>query len=221
MIIATPVFPNPLRPSSIAHATVSLQEDSNLKIAEKFPIFEEVWKVVKDSFYDQTYNNHNWNDIHTEFITQLASGEMNEKNAIQKMLLLLNDRYSRLLDIKTYNDNSKELGYKKVYVCCKNDDAYKDRLCRLKPFLLSLSRCNIINLILENKEIEKSIIRIHTDNITLSQEFDFKKAGYTYYPIKEEKTSGRIYWKSSNTYFHICDKCNTKYKYDKNIIHIC
>jgi hypothetical protein len=184
-----------------------------------FITLEEVKKKLKDNMIVKRCFSSLWGSISQFNRTYIDENDIDDVD-VSRLTTPETTEY-KLLDIKTYNDNNKELGYKKVYVCCKNDDPYKSRLCRLKPFLLSLSRCNIINLILENKEIEKTIIRIHTDNITLSQKFDFKKAGYDYYPIPEEKTTGKIEWKSSNNYRHKCEKCNCIYKYDKNLVHQC
>jgi hypothetical protein len=184
-----------------------------------FDVLNNAKKELKDNFIVKKCFSSLWGSI-SQFNRTFFDEEEIDNVDVSKLSSIEETVY-KLLDIKTYNDTKKECGYKKVYVCCKNDDPYKRKLCRIKPFLISLSRCNIIDLILENDEIANNIIRIHTDNITLSKPFDFKKAGYDYYPIEEEKTTGNIEWKSSNTYNHICKKCKEKFKYKDFKNHKC
>jgi carboxyl-terminal processing protease len=64
-------------------------------------IFDEVWKIVNDNFVDGTYSNHNWEEIKQDFNKKLDDGA-DEKKIIEKMLSLLNDKYTRLLDKKFF-----------------------------------------------------------------------------------------------------------------------
>ena len=65
------------------------------------PIFDEVWKIVNDNFVDDTYANHNWQEIKEEYTRKLDDGA-DEKKLTEKMLGLLNDKYTRLLDKKFF-----------------------------------------------------------------------------------------------------------------------
>lgn len=65
------------------------------------PIFDEVWKIVNENFVDDTYANHNWQEIKEEYTRKLDDGA-DEKKLTEKMLGLLNDKYTRLLDKKFF-----------------------------------------------------------------------------------------------------------------------
>ena len=65
------------------------------------PIFDEVWKIVNENFVDGTYANHNWQEIKEEYTRKLDDGA-DEKKLTEKMLGLLNDKYTRLLDKKFF-----------------------------------------------------------------------------------------------------------------------
>lgn len=124
----------------------------------------------------------------------------------------------KIISIKHYANDS-ELGYKDVYECVKSSNAYSNEFARIKPFLISLSRLNIADVILSNN-LENNLIRIHTDSIVLNKPFDYSKI-YAYYPISEDKTTGLIKWYNSNNYKHICPKCKNEYKFDKLKPHKC
>lgn len=60
-------------------------------------VFNEVWSVVNDNFVDKTYNGNNWNGIKKEYSEKLNLGA-NEHEITKKVLSLLGDKYTRLLD---------------------------------------------------------------------------------------------------------------------------
>jgi hypothetical protein len=92
--------------------------------------------------------------------------------------------------------------------------AYKNGgLARIKSFLPEYCRNFIFEMISSNN-LENDIIRIQTDGIVFNKEIDFKNMKMKYYPVKEDKTSGRIKFYNVNSYFHVDDD-NNEYKYKK------
>ena len=141
------------------------------------------------------------------------------------------------LDIKYFHDDEmytdgEENQYKRInekmflqdgeihtrYDCIKKAKPYKFHYGRMKPFIISLARRVMGDLILSSGII-KNVMRCQTDNVVLKAPFDFSMNEISYYPRTEDKTSGLIYWKGVNTYYHICSKCEEKYKY--NLGHLC
>jgi carboxyl-terminal processing protease len=60
-------------------------------------VFNEVWTVVNENFVDKTYNGNDWNNLKVEYTEKLNQGA-NENELTKKMLSLLGDKYTRLLD---------------------------------------------------------------------------------------------------------------------------
>lgn len=51
-------------------------------------VLSEVWKIVNENFFDETFNNNDWKNIKTEYEQKLSSGA-NEQALTKKMLSLL------------------------------------------------------------------------------------------------------------------------------------
>lgn len=60
-------------------------------------VFNEVWSVVNDNFVDKTYNGNDWDRLKEDYTEKLKQGA-NERELTKKMLGLLGDKYTRLLD---------------------------------------------------------------------------------------------------------------------------
>ena len=69
--------------------------------AETKPIFEEVWKNVKENFYDDTYNKQDWDKLKNDYYNKMKIGGDDHVLA-QNALNLLNDKYTRLVDKERY-----------------------------------------------------------------------------------------------------------------------
>ena len=67
----------------------------------KSGVLSEVWGIVNDNFFDPTYNKNDWSKIKEDYFGRVEQGA-NEQELTKKMLSLLNDKYSRLLDQHTY-----------------------------------------------------------------------------------------------------------------------
>ena len=60
-------------------------------------VFNEVWSVINENFVDKTYNGNDWNNVKKEYTEKLNQGG-NERELTKKMVGLLGDKYTRLLD---------------------------------------------------------------------------------------------------------------------------
>jgi hypothetical protein len=99
-------------------------------------------------------------------------------------------------DLKMYSN-------RKLYYLLPKNNIYKRNLARIKPFLVSLSRYYICNLIYKN-HIINNIIRIQVDGIVINKEVKLKDRKYC--PILEEKTTGLITWYNVNSNDRIKEK---------------
>jgi hypothetical protein len=88
--------------------------------------------------------------------------------------------------------------------CIKTSEPYRTNLARLKCFMLSLSRNIIGELIINNNIIDK-VMRVHTDGLCLTEEYNFTEE---YSPKLEDKTTGIILWENVNRYYkvHYCQQ---------------
>ena len=98
-----------------------------------------------------------------------------------------------------------------LYKCIKSDNAYKFNTARIKPFLVSLGRKKMLEMIMDNNLIDK-VIAIHTDRITLTEDIDLSKT-MKYFTIPEAKSSGNNIFYNSVQYSHSCLQCNIKYRF--------
>ena len=103
----------------------------------------------------------------------------------------------KLLDEKSYLDDTSSTGIKTLYTVIKSSNPYKYPYARLKPFLVSYARAWIGDLLVSENIINK-VIRIQTDGICLNAPYDFTHLEY--YPKPEDKTTGNILWTNVNKY---------------------
>jgi hypothetical protein len=96
---------------------------------------------------------------------------------------------------------------KQTYRCINTNDPFKTPYGRLKSFLTSFGRLQMLKLIHEYDLPE--VVRIHTDGIILSKPFDMKstsslwndKVHQTYFPKADKKITGKI------TFFNVLRSC--------------
>jgi hypothetical protein len=104
-------------------------------------------------------------------------------------------------DISYLDDNEKS-EYKILnhiddkFKIVKSSNAYNYGLARIKPFLTAFGRLKIMKFI-HKCDIEKSIVRIHTDGLVFNKPIDFEKYNLDYYCLPEDKTTGRINFHNS------------------------
>jgi carboxyl-terminal processing protease len=76
-------------------------------------LYQSTWQLVKDSFYDPTYNHQNWESWHHKYDGKLQSDEQ-AYEAIRAMLGSLKDPYTRFLDPKTFGEENDAIN---SFVC--------------------------------------------------------------------------------------------------------
>lgn len=67
--------------------------------------YARAWQLVRDNYYDPSFNGQNWTAWQNKFDGQLHSQE-EAFEAIKKMLASLNDPYTRLLDPKAFKEEN-------------------------------------------------------------------------------------------------------------------
>jgi len=63
----------------------------------EYKLFDEVFSIVKDNFFDNTYNGNNIERLRVDYDTRLKQGA-EETELTKNFLSLLGDKYTRLLD---------------------------------------------------------------------------------------------------------------------------
>ena len=105
-----------------------------------------------------------------------------------------------------------------TYQVIKSSQPYSTKFGRMKPFLTSLGRCQVAEIIIENKLLEHTM-RIHTDGIALNKCFNFGTCGYCYYPIPEAKTTGLLKFNNVNNYEKYCETCKAWISHTEKAYH--
>ncbi len=101
----------------------------------------------------------------------------------------------------------------------KSINAYNYGLARIKPFLTAFGRLKIMKFV-HKCDIEKSLVRIHTDGLVFNKQIDFEKYNLNYYPMPEDKSTGKINYHNSLYGYHVCPICNSEFRYKNYISHI-
>lgn len=68
-------------------------------------IYHRAWQLVRDNYYDSTFNGHDWNDLEHKYDSQIKTTEDSFKY-IKVMLENLNDPYTRFLDPRAFQDEN-------------------------------------------------------------------------------------------------------------------
>src|SRR5437879_2116982 len=67
------------------------------------PLYHKVWQLIREDFYDQTYNGQSWGRWEHRYDGKLKTSDDSHK-AIETMLASLGDRYTRFLDRDAFDD---------------------------------------------------------------------------------------------------------------------
>jgi carboxyl-terminal processing protease len=71
-------------------------------------IYHKVWELIKEDFYDTTYNNQSWSRWEHHYDGKLKNLDDAHK-ALETMLASLNDRYTRFLDHDAFDDEKTQI----------------------------------------------------------------------------------------------------------------
>jgi carboxyl-terminal processing protease len=98
-------------------------------------IYYRAWQLVRDNYFDPTYNNQNWESWHHKYDGKLQTNEQ-AYDAVKEMLGSLGDQYTRFLDPKAFKEE---------------DDAINSFVCgigiSLRPY--SEAKALIVNDVIE------------------------------------------------------------------------
>src|ERR1700722_19073889 len=64
-------------------------------------IYHRAWQLVRDNYYDPSFNNRDWNDLEHKYDGQIRSHDDGFK-FVKVMLDNLNDPYTRFLDPRAF-----------------------------------------------------------------------------------------------------------------------
>jgi carboxyl-terminal processing protease len=68
-------------------------------------IYHRAWQLVRDNYYDPSFNNRDWNELEHKYDGQIKSNDDAFKY-VKVMLENLNDPYTRLLDPRAFQDEN-------------------------------------------------------------------------------------------------------------------
>lgn len=100
-------------PNSALAAAADLELVKTDKPVTPGGVYHHVWQLVKDHYYDPTYNGQNWTRWEHRYDKQLTDLD-DARRAINTMVMSLADRYTRYLDPTAF-DSEKEAIAAKLY----------------------------------------------------------------------------------------------------------
>jgi carboxyl-terminal processing protease len=141
-----------------AYCTLPYQA-SSAQLSGPEQTYYRAWQLVRDSYYDPTFNNQNWETWHHKYDGKLNNNEESYE-AVKAMLASLGDQYTRFLDPKAFKDE---------------DDAINSFVCgigiSLRPY--QEAKALIINDVIEGGPAAKAglaygdeIVAINGENTT-------------------------------------------------------
>ncbi|MBX3138266.1 PDZ domain-containing protein, partial [Candidatus Obscuribacterales bacterium] len=71
-------------------------------------IYEKVWDLINDDFYDGTFNGQDWKRWKNKYDGKLKNSDDAHK-AVETMLASLGDRYTRFLDRDAFDDERSQI----------------------------------------------------------------------------------------------------------------
>jgi carboxyl-terminal processing protease len=76
--------------------------------ADQYRLYHRVWEIIRDTFYEPTYNNQNWSRWEHRYDGKLKTMD-DSKKAIETMLASLGDRYTRYLDKSAFEEENNAI----------------------------------------------------------------------------------------------------------------
>jgi Tricorn protease C1 domain len=95
-------------------------------------VLNEVWTIVNDNFVDSTYNHNDWAKVKKDYTQRIVAGA-NEQELTKKMLSLLDDKYTRLLD-KEYFESLWKYDAIGVGLLLQSGDKVGDKMVRIHTY---------------------------------------------------------------------------------------
>lgn len=118
--------------------------------------YYRAWQLVRDSYFDPSYNNQNWESWHHKYDGKLATTEQAHE-AVKEMLASLGDQYTRFLDPKAFKEE---------------DDAINSFVCgigiSLRPY--NEAKALIINDVIEDGPAFKAGLQYGDEIIAIDNE---------------------------------------------------
>src|SRR5579859_2591271 len=88
-LLAKPLLPGLSALAILLVAALAIAESHRRRAIN---LFEQVWEVVDNTYYDRNFNGYDWKSVHDTFLAKLSAQGANESNAasvIDEMLGLL------------------------------------------------------------------------------------------------------------------------------------
>lgn len=73
--------------------------------SQPLEVYHRAWELVKDNYFDSSYNGRNWSELEHKYDGQIRSMDDAYKS-VKAMLETLNDPYTRLLDPRAFQDEN-------------------------------------------------------------------------------------------------------------------
>lgn len=80
----------------------------NTSTVDADSLYHRVWQLIREDYYEQTYNNQSWSRWEHRYDGKLKTLEDSHK-AIETMLASLGDRYTRFLDRDAFDDEKLQI----------------------------------------------------------------------------------------------------------------
>jgi hypothetical protein len=80
----------------------ALSSDFN-SLSDEQKLVAEAWRLVDNSFLDRTFNGQDWFGLRQRYVKQRYKTTEEAQSAIEQMLSLLGDKYTRYLSPAKYN----------------------------------------------------------------------------------------------------------------------
>jgi carboxyl-terminal processing protease len=89
-------------------ARVAQRSSASASTMEPETLYRKVWQLIREDYYDQTYNNQSWGRWEHRYDNKLKTLDDSHK-AIETMLASLGDRYTRFLDRDAFDDEKSQI----------------------------------------------------------------------------------------------------------------
>lgn len=99
--------------SLVSSFGLTVQPAQSFRTDNPKDVYHEAWKLVRDNYYDESFNGVQWREYEHKFDSKIKSTEDAHKY-IAQMLKALNDPYTRFLDPRAFQDENDAIDAKIV-----------------------------------------------------------------------------------------------------------